>query len=57
METDKLPIFKNKMETDEKILKYYKFAYTCSCGQKYGSDKKEEQGKHICPICEDKNKR
>jgi len=24
------------METDKEILKYYKFVYTCDCGQKYG---------------------
>lgn len=44
------------MEEDKEILRYFKFAYTCSCGRKYGTDKKE-QGKHICPICEDKLKK
>lgn len=42
------------MEKDKDILKYYKFAYTCKCGKRYGSDKREK-GKHICPICEEKN--
>ncbi len=41
------------METDEDILKYYKFAYTCDCGNVYGNDRKEK-GKPICPICEEK---
>ncbi len=44
------------MEIDKDILKYYKFAYTCSCGKMYGSDK-EEKGKPICPICEEKKTR
>jgi len=43
------------METDKEILKYYKFVYTCDCGQKYGSDKKEK-GPHLCPSCEEKLK-
>ena len=43
------------MTTAKEILKYHKFAYMCSCGQEYGSDK-EEKGEHICPICEDKNR-
>jgi len=38
------------METDKEILKYYKFVYTCDCGQKYG------KGPHICPSCEEKLK-
>ena len=42
------------METDKDILKYYKFAYQCSCGTKYGSDK-EEKEPFVCPTCEDKN--
>ena len=44
------------MEEDKDILQYYKFAYTCECGIKYGSDK-EEKDLHICPICEEKNKK
>ncbi len=45
------------METEADILKYYKFAYKCSCGTIYGSDKKENKEPHKCPVCEDKNKR
>ena len=44
------------METDEEILKYYKYAYTCSCGQKYGADK-EEKEPYLCPACEEKLKK
>ena len=41
------------METDKEILQYYKYSYTCNCGQKYGSDK-EESPPHKCPHCENK---
>lgn len=44
------------MEEDKEILKYYKFMYVCGCGRKYGSDKKESPP-HMCPICEEKNKK
>ena len=40
------------------LSQYYKFVYVCEtpgCNNYYGSDK-EENGKHICPLCEDKQK-
>jgi len=41
---------------EENNLKdHYKFVYKCSCGKEYGCDK-EEKGKHVCPICENKSK-
>lgn len=44
-----------KPENKSDLHKYYKYIYTCQCGNTYGSDE-EEKGKLICPECQDKNK-
>lgn len=45
------------MENNENLEACYKYVYPCDqCGREYGNDKKEN-GKHICPICEDKFKK
>lgn len=50
----------NKLSTDKgSLLKYYKYVYICEkpgCSNAYGSDK-EEKEEHICPTCEDKQKK
>ncbi len=43
------------MNEETSLEDCYKYVYTCACGKEYGSDKKEN-GEHICPKCEDKDK-
>jgi len=42
-------------EWSENLEDIYNFVYSCEkCGSKYGSDKEEKKGPHLCPFCEKK---